>query len=485
MASVEDGNVLLDAASKMGAEVSKQAIREKVWEHFESNDIAANPIPVKNRIPNFKTSAAACDKLAELEVFTKANIIKVNPDKPQQQIRFRTLECNKTLLVPTPRLARGLFNRIEPPANANKKVLRTCSSTIGLKHYKTQIGLDTNVKLDLLVVGSVAVSPTGVRIGKGEGFADLEYALLGTVGAITPETLIVTVVHESQVIDIPESLVQPHDFGVDMIVTPTQVIEVKPRKERPTPKIDWSILTVEKYRATGILKQLREKEKADGKDVKLVDQGEVDPDDEIITPEKKSIRRRNYENKENEGEQGNGEMKKRNRKVFKRRFLKKKGQRLEENENSNAQQGEDNEKKDIPKRKYQKRPRRRTDDKEMKDGKENKENKENSDAKKKNRQPMYAVWLGKISRDVRVSELKEQVRGRGVLPVHVVWRPQTRSAFLLLFEAAKAEEAVDKLDGLDVNGCKPIVEISRKTKQRLSEGEKEEKTQEVVVENEA
>lgn len=39
----------------------------------------------------------------------------------------------------------------------------------------------------------------GHRIGKGEGFTDLEYALLRKLQIIEPETVIVTVVHDLQV----------------------------------------------------------------------------------------------------------------------------------------------------------------------------------------------------------------------------------------------------------------------------------------------
>ena len=40
--------------------------------------------------------------------------------------------------------------------------------------------------LDMLVLGSVAVSESGLRIGKGEGYADLEYAILRAKGIPPP-----------------------------------------------------------------------------------------------------------------------------------------------------------------------------------------------------------------------------------------------------------------------------------------------------------
>ena len=93
-------------------EDTKSSIRQKVWETIEKNDIANFPRPVYNRIPNFKGANIAGQKVIELEEFKKAKIVKVNPDKPQEEVRYQVLDHDKTLIVPTPRLAKGLFNRL-------------------------------------------------------------------------------------------------------------------------------------------------------------------------------------------------------------------------------------------------------------------------------------------------------------------------------------------------------------------------------------
>ena len=53
--------------------------------------------------------------------------------------------------------------------------------------------------VDLVVTGCVAVGADGARLGKGGGFADLEFALATAAGLIGPATLVVTTVHELQV----------------------------------------------------------------------------------------------------------------------------------------------------------------------------------------------------------------------------------------------------------------------------------------------
>ncbi len=88
--------------------------------------------------------------------------MKVNPDKPQEHARFLTLEAHKTLLVPTPRLRTGLFNRIVPPSNPNKEDLRKCSTSQGVKQFSIPIGLDCKIIVDIVIIGSVAVTRKGL-----------------------------------------------------------------------------------------------------------------------------------------------------------------------------------------------------------------------------------------------------------------------------------------------------------------------------------
>ncbi|XP_007992464.3 methenyltetrahydrofolate synthase domain-containing protein isoform X3 [Chlorocebus sabaeus] len=250
--------------------VSKQDIREQIWDHMESQNLADFPRPVHHRIPNFK-GASAAEQLPRLQAFKTARTIKVNPDAPQKNARFFVLESKKTLLVPTPRLRTGLFNKITPPPGATKDILRKCATSQGVRSYSVPIGLDSRVLVDLVVVGSVAVSEKGWRIGKGEGYADLEYAMMVSMGAVSKETPVVTIVHDCQVVDIPEELLEEHDITVDYILTPTRVIATG--CERPQPMgITWSKISREMMEKIPVLRSLRAREQQAGKDVTL--QGE-------------------------------------------------------------------------------------------------------------------------------------------------------------------------------------------------------------------
>jgi 5-formyltetrahydrofolate cyclo-ligase len=67
----------------------------------------------------------------------------------------------------------------------------------------TRRGLDELGPVDLVVCGTVAVNRDGVRVGKGGGFSDLEFALLAERGLLGGETTIVTTVHDLQLVDEP------------------------------------------------------------------------------------------------------------------------------------------------------------------------------------------------------------------------------------------------------------------------------------------
>ncbi|NXB72902.1 MTHSD protein, partial [Donacobius atricapilla] len=249
--------------------LSKWDIREKVWEHLEASGLAEFPRP---------GSLQACGSLGQLDVFRRAREVKVDPDKPLEGARLAALQARKTLLVPTPRLRTGLFNRIVPPPGASKELLRRCATSQGVKDYSVPVGLDAQAQVDLVVVGSVAVSEKGWRIGKGEGYADMEYAMLVSMGAVQEDTPVVTIVHDCQVLDIAEELLDDHDLTVDYILTPTRTIQTNCKRPKPQ-GIMWhkasSIFIPVSSEMLGripILKTLRCRERQAGKDVTLRDE---------------------------------------------------------------------------------------------------------------------------------------------------------------------------------------------------------------------
>lgn len=140
---------------------TKQEIRDKIWDYIETNDFANFPRPVTNRIPNVKGVDIAAEKVSKLEVFQNAQVVKVNPDKPQEAVRYYTLMEEKKLLVPTSRLKSGLFNRIVPPSQSEQD-LRKCATSQGVRYHREPIEMDAELKIDVVFMGSVAVSKKGM-----------------------------------------------------------------------------------------------------------------------------------------------------------------------------------------------------------------------------------------------------------------------------------------------------------------------------------
>jgi 5-formyltetrahydrofolate cyclo-ligase len=89
-----------------------------------------------------------------------------------------------------------------------------------------------------------------VRVGKGGGYSDLEMGLLAEEGLVDDATTVVTTVHPLQVVDedLPET---EHDFRIDVVVTPDDVIRTGAR--RRSPGIIWGDLAEEMVEAIPVL----------------------------------------------------------------------------------------------------------------------------------------------------------------------------------------------------------------------------------------
>lgn len=74
----------------------------------------------------------------------------------------------KKLITPQPRLRTGFFSLLDPAVLSPETILEAITALGVAKHGKP-LNLKAKLKVDLLVIGSVAVDPaTGARLGKGE-----------------------------------------------------------------------------------------------------------------------------------------------------------------------------------------------------------------------------------------------------------------------------------------------------------------------------
>ncbi|KAK3594817.1 hypothetical protein CHS0354_002861 [Potamilus streckersoni] len=450
-----------EAVMEMGSDVNKWDIREKVWNYMEANNLVVFPRPCHNRIPNFKDSVLAGDKLTTLEEFKRAKVVKINPDKPQQHTRFLTMEANKTLLVPTPRLREGLFNKMIPPKGSNKDTLRRCSTSQGLREYSVPTGLMDKVEVDVVVIGSVAVSRTGFRIGKGEGFADLEYAMMCAMGAIHPDTVVVTTVDSCQVFDIPENLIKPHDVHVDYILTPTELIKCNRTRKQPS-GIIWSALDFSKFRQVPILRQLRDMDIAAGCDVTLKEG--VEEKLKLADQRREEMRQRREEQLNSQNVDGDGADRERNSyrrrrpRQFRRDRPRRRPMRTDDRSESETEGTKDGNLEESDRR-------AKGDNYEADD---NRRRRPIQRRRRRQRRPP-TIFVGGLPRSLRVSDFKAKVRENSVQPIRVIWRGPNGHAFLQFETADKMEAALEALVDLHIDDKKLRVEESKPRSERFNE----------------
>ncbi|ACM56964.1 5-formyltetrahydrofolate cyclo-ligase [Halorubrum lacusprofundi] len=286
--------------------MDKQAVRETVWDAFEERGEARFPFPPHDRIPNFAGADAACDRLTDTDAWASASTLKCNPDAPQLPVRRAALRDGKTVYVAQPRLRDAdPFLRIDPAdlvdvgsvdsesadVDADGPTVDDATTVSGISTHGTPVAPEDVPHVDLVVAGSVGVTTDGARIGKGEGYSDLEWGVLSELGAVDREaqsasgsegqspsgnraspgdsrakpddgaTTVATTVHELSVLDGPESPIadpaelpapDAHDVPLDLVVTPERTIRTETPYARPE-GIDWDALDDDKLAAIPVL----------------------------------------------------------------------------------------------------------------------------------------------------------------------------------------------------------------------------------------
>src|SRR5215831_923924 len=144
---------------------TKQELRERVWDALIKGRVHRFP-GTRGRIPNFVGAERAADRLCELDMWKRAQVLKCNPDSPQRPVRLRALKAGKTVYMAVPRL-RELKCFIELDPVRLGKSINAASSIEGAFRFGRPVGPDRMRPIELIVCGTVAVNSGGARIGKG------------------------------------------------------------------------------------------------------------------------------------------------------------------------------------------------------------------------------------------------------------------------------------------------------------------------------
>lgn len=233
----------------------KDSARAWVWQTLQDRRAARFPFPIEGRIPNFAGAEAAAERLLQLAPLRTAATVKANPDSSQRPVREALLRRGVVLYVPTPRLAGG-FKRLDP-ARIPPAHYREAAALSTMDRWAEPVPVRELPQMDVIIAGSVAVTPVGKRCGKGHGYGDLEYAILRELGHRPVPVL--TTVHDVQVLeDFPSDV---HDLPVHWIATPETVIEVTNPPQPPT-GIDWTALPADALKSMPVLAELFEETRA-------------------------------------------------------------------------------------------------------------------------------------------------------------------------------------------------------------------------------
>lgn len=193
----------------------KESVRLKIWNLLEEKDLVDFPKPCYGRIPNFKGAKVAGEKIRILPEFSEAKCIFCAPDAVLKRVREIVLQEGKILAAALPHIEA----LIEISGKENIPISTTIS---GMRRY----GRPLRTKVELFVQGSVAVDLYGSRLGKGRGYGDTEFLLLGKQKLLSDKTKVVTVVHPLQIVHDLRNLMSKRDVKIDYIITPDEVLKV-------------------------------------------------------------------------------------------------------------------------------------------------------------------------------------------------------------------------------------------------------------------
>ena len=238
--------------------VSRNDVRVKVWNELKK---VAYPdsrfhYDCSEFIADFKGSEKAAANLIAMKIYRNAQVVFITPDNCLEQLRSQVIKDKKILLTTTYGIRRGFvellaenvpdgFEKYAVMLDAIEKVGRY----ISLKEIKEQY------KVDLLITGGSAITLDGLRVGKGHGFFDIEWATLFTLGVVNTATPVIDFVHDCQIVK-EEFEPEPYDTVCDYIVTPTRVIHVD-SPQKPTGGIYWDKLNPEMLENISIFKELK------------------------------------------------------------------------------------------------------------------------------------------------------------------------------------------------------------------------------------
>jgi len=228
----------------------RTATREEVW--AELQDVARPDSrfgwDFSSFIPDYEGSEGCANCLLELGEERGYEHWFITPDNNLDPLREELIKRDVPFVMPTYGIKRGFVHL--KSSNISEEMTQFVGTLDGMNRYANRIPLEemesTLDPFDCMVTGASFVTGDGLRMGKGHGFFDLEWAMMREVGLADASTDVVADIHDVQLLEDREgqALAEDHDTIVDVIVTPgqTRLIEDSPLKPKG---LNWSLLDKE------------------------------------------------------------------------------------------------------------------------------------------------------------------------------------------------------------------------------------------------
>lgn len=185
-------------------------------------------------VPDFAGSELARERLFELPAYQAAETVFVAPDNSATGIIEHSLQQGQKVVVPTYALRRGMV--LLDPATISSADFAFAATLDGLERFGETLTLESLKRLqhvDMLMTGAIAFTTSGVHVGNGQAYLDLEWGILATLGLVQSSTPIIGLAHDIQVVDIPLEP-KPLDVTVNTITTPTKTLHTGSQPQRPS-----------------------------------------------------------------------------------------------------------------------------------------------------------------------------------------------------------------------------------------------------------
>ena len=212
-------------------------------------------LDVTSFVPDFAGTAECHGRVAAMDHYATAQTLFITPDNSLQGLIVRALADGKRVLVPTYAMRRGMV--LLDPAAVPAEHREFAATLDGLERFGTTLDLPalrTGAKVDLLVTGAMALTLSGVHVGSGDAYLDLEWGILSQLGLVDDSTPIVGIVHPCQVVE-EELPPKPLDITVDVIITTLATITPERRYARPH-GISWGALDAARMDSIAYLREL-------------------------------------------------------------------------------------------------------------------------------------------------------------------------------------------------------------------------------------